>query len=86
MSEEQQVTNPEPIHIEQRGECEYQVHNLSRGEGVWIQVENFDVKLRRTDTGLIVDVYDFDSIDKLEPLKSLEVDDELTASFRPEEE
>lgn len=73
------------IHIEARNEREYRVHNLPRNEGVWIQVENFDVYLKRTDEGLAVDVFDFDVEGREDALATTYVFDSDTMSFQEEE-
>lgn len=72
------------IHIEQRTEYEYQVHNLKRNENVWIQIENFDIKLKRTDEGLVVDVFDMDDELREEPISTLHAFDEETKLFQGE--
>lgn len=46
------------ISISAKNPNEYTVENLPRGEGIWLRVENFDVKVKRTDEGLVIDVYD----------------------------
>lgn len=56
--------------LEKRGEYEYKVTGLSTYETVWIQIEGFDVGIKRTDEGIVVDVYDFDDEDQREPLST----------------
>lgn len=46
------------ITIEHRNSNEYTLHNLPRNDGIWLRVENFDVNIKRTDEGLVVDLYD----------------------------
>ncbi len=76
----------EPIHIEQRNEYEYQVHNLPRNEGIWIQVKNFDVRILRTDEGIVLEAFDVDALIREEPLSSAYAFDNDTASFQVENE
>lgn len=70
-----------PIHIEQRNAYEYQVHNLPRNEGVYVQVENFDVLLKRTDEGLVVDVFDMDDDAREDTIATTYAFDSDTRSF-----
>lgn len=73
------------IFIEAHNEQEYQVHNLPRNEGVWVQIENFDVYLRRTDDGLVVDVFDFDDDVREDTIATTYAFDCETQSFREDE-
>lgn len=73
----------EPIHIEQKNEFEYQVHNLLRNQAIWLQVENVDFYIKRTDEGIIIDAYDFDG-ERDESIDSLQVFDTDTKSFQGE--
>lgn len=45
--------------IEQRSESEFQVNDLKRNEAIHMRVENFDLHIKRTDEGIVVDIYDF---------------------------
>lgn len=38
----------------------FQLHNLERNEAVHLQVENFEVRIKRTDEGVILTVFDID--------------------------
>ena len=81
-----QVVRAEPVFIERRSEFEYQVVNLPRNEAMWIQVENFDLQVKRTDEGIVVDLYDFDDQDRFESLASLSAFDSDTISMNVEGE
>lgn len=74
------------IQIKQLNEHEYRVENLPRGESVWVQVDCFDVNLKRTDEGLVVDVYGFNDQDRGESLASLCAFDSDTLQFDVEGE
>ena len=76
----------EKIEIEQREEHEYQVHNLPRNEAIWLQIENFDLHIKRTDEGLAVDIFDTDDLDRSESLSGTYAFDSDTASFGEEED
>jgi hypothetical protein len=45
------------LKITQESADKFTLHNLNRNEGIWIQVENFDIRINRTDEGIIVDLY-----------------------------
>lgn len=76
----------EPIHItpQQDDEHDFQVHNLPRNEAIWLQVENFDLYIKRTDEGIVVDIYDADIEAPLESLNSAHAFDADTISFQGE--
>lgn len=46
------------ISISKLEHHEFTIDNLPRGEGISLRVENFDVRITRTDEGVVVDVYD----------------------------
>lgn len=72
----------EPVFIEQRTAFEFQVHNLLRNEDIYLQVENFDVRIKRTDVGIVVEIYDMDDPYREEALSSTFAFDTDTESFQ----
>lgn len=72
--------------ITQKSEHEFQVNSLKRNEAVWLQVENFDLYIKRTDEGIVVDIYDFYEKEREKVLASTYVFDNETASFNPDTE
>lgn len=56
--------------IEQKNEYEYVVQGLPRNESVWLQVGNFDVQLKRTDEGIVVEIFDFHDDQREESMAS----------------
>lgn len=72
----------EHINIEQHNEFKYQVHNLPRSVAIWIQVENFDLQIKRTDEGIVVDIFDMDDEDRGESLASTYAFDTDTMSYQ----
>ena len=75
-----------PIHITKKelpAEADiFQVHNLARNEGIWLQVENFDLRIKRTDEGISVSIYDVDVEADLELLSECCAFDNDTISFQ----
>lgn len=46
--------------IEAKGTMdEFEVQGLERNESLWLRVENFDLLIKRTDEGIVVDVFAF---------------------------
>lgn len=43
--------------IFRRSDFEFEARKLDRNSSIWLQIENFDLSLKRTDEGLVVDVY-----------------------------
>ena len=72
----------EPVHIEQKNESEYQVHNLPRNQGIWVQVENFDIQIKRTDEGIVLDIYDMDDEERSGSIGYAYAFDSETRSFQ----
>lgn len=45
--------------ITQQESHEFTCEGLPRNEAVWLRVDNFDVQIKRTDEGLVIDVFDY---------------------------
>jgi hypothetical protein len=75
----------EQVFISVKSDQQFQVQNLERNESIWLQVENFDLYIKRTDEGIVVDIYDVDCESRLESLNSAHALDADTASFREDD-
>lgn len=45
--------------IKQSDHGEFSLAGLARNESVWLRVENFDLSIKRTDEGIVVNVHTF---------------------------
>lgn len=73
------------INIHQANEHEYQVNNLPRNEAIWLQVENFDLYIKRTDGGIEVEIHDTDSKKRKESIDNAFAFDSDTTSYQEED-